>query len=133
MRTRRPLIALFACLVLAPGAAHAVPSGPEGADPGLPGKRTSLARVLIRLDTRFRPEGRLDRQDRRLQRKKITKERDRLLEDLAGTRSLSVRSYQTVPFVALALTEKGLQAARQSPHARGIREDLAVPPTLAES
>jgi subtilisin len=87
--------------------------------------------VIVRLEVPFRPEPRLIPSERDVQREQIAEERGEVLEDLAGTGSEQTRSYATVPFVALEVTDEGLQQLIGSEHVLRITDDVPLAPALA--
>jgi subtilisin family serine protease len=90
-------------------------------------------RVIVRLQADFAPEGRLSGAQRADQRDAIDSAQAKLKADLRGTGSEILREYQTIPYVALELSPKALEAARRSPLVNRIEEDRPVPATLADS
>jgi subtilisin len=90
-------------------------------------------RVIAQLDAAFRPEPRLSPADREDQREGIADQRAGVLQELVGTGSDVVRSYNTVPFVALEVTGEGLQELIRSEHVVRVAEDVAMAPSLLES
>ena len=96
-------------------------------------EREGAVRAIVGLRTDFVPEGRLSQSRVDAQRNGIDNARAGLRPDLAGTGYRTLREYETVPYVALALTPRAFRALQNSPHVTSITEDVAVPPALAES
>ena len=149
-RARRSLllVLLLASGVLAslaraerPGAANAAPTFPARAEspPLVPAglreqaEEQGSARVIVRLRMSFVPEGRLRRSEALDQRDRIADLRGRLKEAVSDSGTRVVREFQTVPYVALELSPRGLAAAERSSAAQRIQEDRPRSPTLAES
>jgi len=142
------LVLLLASGVLAslaraerPGAANAAPTFPARAEspPLVPAglreqaEEQGSARVIVRLRMSFVPEGRLRRSEALDQRDRIADLRGRLKEAVSDSGTRVVREFQTVPYVALELSPRGLAAAERSSAAQRIQEDRPRSPTLAES
>ena len=106
---------------------HALPSLKRQAE------REGSVRVIAGLDTPFTPEGRLVRSEARSQRGHIENVGEDLLEDLAGTGFEKIREFDTLPYVALEVSPRALQALGRSPHATSIAEDVARPSLLIDS
>jgi subtilisin len=116
------------------------PSGSQGSD--VPADTSRLLQkaqkegsvpVIVGLRTDFTPEGQLSRAQADDQRGAIESAGAGLRADLTGTGYQTLREYETVPYMALELTPEALRAVQDSPSATTIHEDVAVPPTLAES
>ena len=73
--------------------------------------------VLVRLDVAFLPEGRLLDADVRRQRARLAERRDQVLRTLAanGVAVERVTRFETVPVVALSVTDVGLRFLAASP------------------
>ncbi|MEO1630917.1 MAG: S8 family peptidase [Bacteroidota bacterium] len=91
--------------------------------------------VLVRLDVAFLPEGRLLDADVRRQRARLAERRDQVLRTLAanGVAVERVTRFETVPVVALSVTDVGLRFLAASPLVRFVEEDEVVRLNLAES
>ena len=85
------------------------------------------------LRTDFTPEGQLSRSQADDQRAAIQSAEAGLRSELAGTGYETLREYETVPYIALSLTPDAFRAVQNSPTTTTIHEDVAVPPTLADS
>jgi subtilisin family serine protease len=87
----------------------------------------------VGLRTDFTPEGQLSRAQVDDQRGAIQSAEAGLRSELAGTGYETLREYETVPYIALSLTPDAFRAVQNSPTTTTIHEDVAVPPTLADS
>jgi subtilisin len=85
--------------------------------------RKGSVRVIARLRTDFVPEGRLSRSDAADQRTGIENAQAGLQAALQGTGYRTVRTYDTIPYIALELPPQALQAVQRSPRVTGITED----------
>jgi subtilisin family serine protease len=95
--------------------------------------RKGEVQVIAGLQTRFTPQGTLNSQQVGIQHATIARARRDLIRSLAGTRFSVVRTYKTVPFVALRLSSPALDALRQSGKAASLHEDTPQKPLLAQS
>jgi subtilisin len=95
--------------------------------------RAGTVPVIAGLRTAFTPEGQLAGAQAASQHARIAQARTRLLGSLAGTRFELVRSYRTLPFVALRLTPAALDALRRSGQAATLAKDELSGPELAQS
>jgi subtilisin len=89
-------------------------------------------RVIVTLAVGFRPEGTLSAPATTNQRQAIQQAQTSLLSRYSGQVSLVTR-FQTVPLVVVIVDAAGLQALDSDPSVVWIEEDVAQPPTLAES
>jgi subtilisin family serine protease len=96
-------------------------------------QKEGSVRAIVGLRTDFTPEGRLSGAQVDDQRAAIESAEAGLRSDLAGTGYETLREYETVPYMALELTPEALRAVQNSTTTTTIQEDVAVPPTLAES
>jgi subtilisin len=137
------LILLVVLVSFTTVSAQPLPDGPSGSE-GSSGtsdssrllakaQREGSVRAIVGLRTDFTPEGQLSRAQADDQRAAIESARAGLRADLAGTGYQTLREYETVPYMALELTPEALRAVQNSPTATTMQEDVAVPPTLAES
>jgi hypothetical protein len=130
----RRIILLLAVAVLAlPGSALARPSESEFDSMRAKADRDGAARVIVGLQAEHAPEGDLDEAEVRGQRSRIAQERREMLAALDGTRFDVVHTYDSVPFVALAMSRGALNRLERSGKAASLQEDEAVPGTLAQS
>ena len=95
--------------------------------------RDGPVRVIVGLDTDFRPEGRLGGAEVQSQRTGIDEIRGRLLDDLAGTGYEKVRVFQTIPYLALEVSRDALAVLEESPNATTITEDVLLTRELSDS
>jgi subtilisin len=89
-------------------------------------------RVILTLAVGFRPEGILSDTAATTQRQAIQQAQTSVINRYSGQVS-QVTRFQTVPLLALVIDAAGLQALRNDPSVIWIEEDIAQPPTLAES
>ena len=89
-------------------------------------------RVIITLSAGFTPEGTLSGASATNQRQGIEQAQTNLLDRFTG-RMTRVTRFETVPLLAAEVDADGLQALRNDSAVLWIEEDIAVPPTLAES
>ena len=86
-------------------------------------QREGSVRVIARLRTDFVPEGRLRRAEVADQRARIESAQTGLQAALQGTGDRTVRTYDTIPYIALELPPQALEAVQRSPRVTGITED----------
>jgi subtilisin len=86
-------------------------------------EREGSVRVIVRLRTDFVPEGRLDRTEVADQRDEIESAQARLQENLQGTGYQTLREYETIPYIALNVSPRALQAIQRSSLATDMVED----------
>jgi len=89
--------------------------------------------VILRLKTNFKAERNLSAAGIIAQRKVIEDAGSAVVQSLVGMSATRVKNYQYVPFLAVTVTATALQALAKNPMVIEISEDVAVPPTLAES
>jgi hypothetical protein len=98
-------------------------------------------RVLVQLQVAAEPEGGLASAEAvAAQRKTIAVAQSTLMDELVGTRYRLIRTYETIPFLALEVSSDALRILEASPLVVGIEEDrlelpLSTPrgPTGVES
>jgi subtilisin len=90
-------------------------------------------RVIAGLQADFVPEGALSAATTRRQRADIARETAAMRQALAGTDFAVAREYETVPYLALELSEAALEAMRRSGKAASVELDQVNQPALAES
>jgi subtilisin len=86
-------------------------------------EREGSVRVIVRLRTDFVPEGRLSRPEVADQRGEIESAQAGLQGDLAGTEFQTLREYETIPYIALEVSPRALEAIQRSSLATDIVED----------
>jgi subtilisin len=97
-------------------------------------KSEGRVRVIVGLNTPFRPEGFLrNAQLVQSQRREITQAQDRLIVQLTGSNARSLTRFAFIPFIAIEVDEAALTSLRNSPEVSSIEEDLPRPLALAES
>jgi subtilisin len=89
--------------------------------------------VIAGLRSTFTPEGQLATDQAASQHERIAQAKARLLRSLAGTKVEVVRTYRTLPYVALRLSPDALEALRRSGQAATLSEDQLSSPALADS
>jgi subtilisin len=95
--------------------------------------RGERVRVIAELELAFQPEPRLDAATAATQRSEIALAASALLQRLAPLAPGAVRTYRTLPFVALTIDEAGLLALLADPAVRRVVEDEPMRLQLAES
>ena len=126
------LAGLVAGLALAPGNAAATP----GAVPDALSAKASAhgrVRVIVGLATLRRPEGELARAGVAAQRAAIAGDQVRLLRSLAGSGHRLARQFRSIPYLALEVPPAALARLEASGLVSSVREDVAEPPSLAQS
>ncbi|MEN9580831.1 MAG: hypothetical protein RJA70_3840 [Pseudomonadota bacterium] len=93
------------------------------------------ARVLVRLNTEFAPEGQLTTSSQvDGQRTRIKGHQDRILGQVVGARVMAkVKRFEFSPWLALETDAATLQKLASLPEVASIHEDAVVFPTVAES
>lgn len=91
------------------------------------------ARVIVRLDAPFMPEGTLPDRDAEAQRAGIAAAQEGLLTRMTPFVPRGVKRFQTVPYVAMVVDAAGLEALERDPAVIEIHEDRWLPPSLALS
>src|SRR5215212_488287 len=86
-------------------------------------EREGSVRVIVGLSTDFMPEGRLSRAEVADQRDAVHSAQADLQEDLQGTGYQTLRQYDTIPYIALNVSSRALQALERSPRVTDIMED----------
>jgi subtilisin len=110
----------------------------QGATPGpsrllQKAEREGSVRVIVRLRTDFAPEGRLSRTEVVDQRDGIDGAQAGLREQLRGTGYQTMREFQTIPYIALDVSPRALQALQRSPLATDVVEDQLDEASMDES
>ncbi|HKR13946.1 MAG TPA: S8 family serine peptidase, partial [Pyrinomonadaceae bacterium] len=91
-------------------------------------------RVIVGLNTAFRPEGLLpNAQLVEFQREGIAQAQDSLIFQLLSFNARSITRFTFIPFIAMELDAAGLAFLKNSPEVTSIEEDLPRPMTLAQS
>jgi subtilisin len=89
--------------------------------------------VIVGLRTVFQPEGALSTPAIHSQHNAIAQVQDVLLARMSAFNVQSVKRYATVPYLAMKVDAAGLAHLESSADVISIMEDVAVPPSLAES
>jgi len=89
--------------------------------------------VILRLNMNFKAEGNLSTPGVIAQRNAIADAQTAVIRPLMGMNATNVKKYRYVPYMAMTVNATALQALAKNPKLAGISEDVAVPPTLAES
>ncbi|HSH59846.1 MAG TPA: S8 family serine peptidase, partial [Acidimicrobiales bacterium] len=116
-----------------PGDPHTSPSDRDFDSVATRAEREGTVRVIVGLNVGFRPEGKLAPEQAAEQRQNISRARGRVLERLRGSEHRVVRSFETVPAVALELSAASLNRLRGASEVASITEDELAAPSLAES
>ena len=86
--------------------------------------REGTVRVIVQLRVSARPEGELGSPDAvASQRQAIAAAQSAVLKELAGTSYRVVRTYETIPFLALEVSLGALRALEESALVIGVEED----------
>ena len=93
-------------------------------------QQTGEVTVLVRLNVGHTPEALLSNQSVRAQRNLLRSSQNALLTSLATQNPKLIRTYQTLPFVAVSVDQAGLQALRQSPLVASISSNIRFDPVL---
>ena len=137
-RAVRGVLVLFATALVAvglvlvgasvPALASSADNSEQGATP-VPShllqeaEREGSVRVIVHLHTDFAPEGRLVRTEVTDQRDGIESVQAGLQEHLRGTGYRTLREYETIPYIALDVSPRALQAIQRSSLATDVVED----------
>ena len=91
-------------------------------------------RVIVGLRVNFEPEGNLRKaSDISQQRSNISSAQDELLRKVPGIHADSLKRFEFIPYIAFETNALGIDQLRASEDVVSITEDVALPPTLAES
>jgi len=97
-------------------------------------QRQGMVPVIVRLRVAVRPEGQLQLGAQLdAQRVAINQTQDVLLRDLYGHDPNSIRRFAYIPYLAIKVNTKGVDALRFSSNVIDIQEDKMIPLALAES
>jgi hypothetical protein len=89
--------------------------------------REGTVRVIVQLRVSARPEGELGGADVvASQRQAIAAAQTAVLQELAGAGYRIVRTYETIPFLALEVSPGALQALGASALVMGVEEDRVL-------
>lgn len=129
-------VAAMAALALSDGTS-AMPQRDAGSQTPAPVRVQALAggsvRVVVGVRAPFVPEGRLSAGARAAQRADIHARLASLISRLPPSVATRARAFTTVPFLVAEVDGVTLLQLEQDPDVASIEEDVAVPPTLAES
>lgn len=90
--------------------------------------------VIVRLRASFVPEGEIrGPAEARAQRMVIASARERLVDELVGYDPGSVKSFESLPFIAVTVNATGVEALRASGNVLDIEEDVLMRASLAQS
>ncbi len=148
---------LAAAMLAAPAGAQPPPAQPSPAErpteepsrskPEAPGRpdpqdfneaaaateRDGTARVIVGLRAPFEPEGDLSSSQRQAQRNEIARDQQAVRDDLKGTKHKEIHAYDTVPYMALEVSEEAVGRLRGSERVASVHMDRKHKPALAES
>ncbi len=133
------VVTLLTALPTTPGASAAeLRSDPLGAGRDAAGlaavaRREGAVRVIATLDVGFVAEGALARSAAAGQRAAISRASDRALTALRGTDHRVLRTFGSIPAVALELSEDAVAALAASPAISSVVEDVPLPAALSTS
>lgn len=92
-----------------------------------------IVRLSLGLDRPFTPEGRLSGPQSSNQRGNIREVRERVLERLGDNGVSNIKTFDTVPLVAITVSQRALQRLLRDPEIVDIQIDEAEPPLLDSS
>ncbi|MFN0280098.1 MAG: S8 family serine peptidase [Pyrinomonadaceae bacterium] len=90
-------------------------------------------RLIVGVRADFTPEGYLTEAQKSQQRFGIKQAQNAFLTRYESSGIVEVHSYEFIPFLSLEAAESGLTDMQDDPAITSINEDIAVPPSLAES
>ena len=91
-------------------------------------------RVIIKIDTAFQAEGLLSNaQETSSQRDQISSSQQLVLGELSSEGLERVKTFETIPYMALDIDQDNLQALIESENVAGIWENKPMPLSLAET
>ncbi len=96
-------------------------------------RQKERARVIVGLQTAFTPEGKLDAAAANAQRSRIDVARNDVVSGLGSSGHKILHRYETVPYVALELSDAALAKLERSGEAASVQEDTADFATLSTS
>mgnify|MGYP000665068807 CR=1 FL=1 len=97
-------------------------------------KKTGSARVLVQLTTPHLLSGlAATSQDRSAQQLAIASAQQRVMTALAGTEHRITRQFETIPFLAMEVSEEALAQLERSQTVLGVEEDKLAEISLAQS
>src|SRR3982750_824672 len=91
------------------------------------------ARLIVRLNSEFRPEGLLDTADKNRQRLKMRARETEFLNRNAGLDTTQVKKFKYLPFVAIEANAAAFDRIKSDPAVVSIEEDTLSSTRLAES
>jgi len=90
--------------------------------------------VIVNLRVSFQPESELnDEIAIRAQRTVIRRVRDRVVDGIVGYDPVSIKEFESLPFLAVRVNETGVESLRTSTEVLDIQEDYLHRPSLAQS
>ncbi len=96
-------------------------------------KQTGTVRVIVRLPSNFRPEGKLSLSEIKKQRFSIKQKQDDFLNRFQSSRVSDVKEFEFIPFVAFETDAATLEKMKNDPLVVSIEEDEFAEPTLLQS
>lgn len=72
-------------------------------------------------------------EEARAQQAAIARVRDRLLDRLQGQNITNIKTYDTIPYIAMTVDAAALQALYDDPEVTAVEEDFTVAPALSDS
>ncbi|MGK7344311.1 MAG: S8 family peptidase [Candidatus Nitrospinota bacterium M3_3B_026] len=94
-------------------------------------RQTGSARVIVRLDMGFRPEGEIPASQAADQQAAIQQKQDALLNSMAGQNISAVKRFQFIPHMAMVVDEHALNGLVNNPHVAAVEEDYLAEPIQA--
>ncbi|MCA1639685.1 MAG: S8 family serine peptidase, partial [Acidobacteria bacterium] len=139
-------IAAFICIALSN--LFLTPSKAQISNPDLPAQllkektfnklinsaeQTGTVRVIVRLPSNFRPEGKLSLSEIKKQRFSIKQKQGDFLNRFESSRVTGVKQFESIPFVSFETDAATLEKMKNDPLIESIEEDELSEPTLAQS
>jgi subtilisin len=106
---------------------------PEISDLITRAQREGSLRVIVRLNQQFVPEGYLNPALAKAQKDTLAYAQQAVLQRLPTYGVSNIKTFHIAPLIALQVDAATLSALANDPLVAHIEEDIAVPPTLAES
>lgn len=95
---------------------------------------TGSVRIIVKLDTSFRPEGQLSGPQAAIsQQARIAMVQGQLLDAVSKYNAQGIKRYKYTPYTAMEVDSTALRALISDPLVISIQEDIPVPPTLTDS
>jgi subtilisin len=110
-----------------------VPASGAGVQLMQAAQQQGSVRLLVRLRTDYRPEGAMGSLSAWWQRYQIARAQDSVLARLPQNSVTASHRFEHIPVLAVEVNPAGLAELETDPDVLDIQQDVAVPPSLAES